>query len=75
MLKPTVTAFVSQAHFLSVLVVSAQPDSVVTVYRQYGKGEVEVQEVKEDVKEVRDVREQSEHDVDLGVVRRSLHLA
>lgn len=42
MLKPTVTAFVSQAHFLSVLVVSAQPDSVVTVYRQYGKGEVEV---------------------------------
>jgi hypothetical protein len=37
MIMPTVTAFVSQAHFLSVLVVSAEPESHVTVYRQYDK--------------------------------------
>jgi hypothetical protein len=37
MLKPTVTAFVSQEHFLSVLVIGAQAGSNVTVYRQYDK--------------------------------------
>ena len=37
MLKPKVTAFVSQAHFLSVLVVAAEAGSTVTVYRQYDK--------------------------------------
>ena len=41
MLKPTVTAFVSQEHFLSVLVIGAEPGSKVTVYREYN-GDTEI---------------------------------
>jgi len=37
MLRPKVTAFVSREHFLSVLVVGAEIDATITVYRQYDK--------------------------------------